>query len=248
MTATSPRELRVVSFGDLDGNLWGSAVDADQPAIVFGTADGTGSAAGRAAVVLTDDAGNWRLAGEDFELLITAVPDSSDGTGDGNDHRAGELCRVSGTVSVAGHDRAVDCVGVRSTGAGLAPKRVQSLRGLSGWFASDHALTVLSLRPPGGDGHELDLLAATVFEPDHWMDVDDPRMSTTFRPGELPARASLELWISDGEEQYLRRAAAEAVGDGACVDGDGVSLRVTPLRCHTAGLDGAGVYLLARLQ
>jgi hypothetical protein len=38
------------------------------------------------------------------------------------------------------------------------------------------------------------------------------------------------------------------VGDGATVQRDGLSLLVTPMRCHARGLDGAGVYLLAHLQ
>ncbi len=126
--------------------------------------------------------------------------------------------------------------------------KLESVRGLSGWFGADQGLTLLALRPAGRRGQEDDLIAATVFDPEGWMAVDDPRISTTYRAGDRPARASLELWIGDGDEQFPRRAAAEATGDGAELEHNGLRLQVTPLRCHTLGLDGAGVYLLAHLQ
>jgi hypothetical protein len=247
MTASAPSPFRVVSFGDLGGDVWGTAIDAGDPAIVFGTPDGTGSASGADAVRLTPEGRSWRLAGEGFELLVTPA---GDGTGQaGEEERGGagdELCEVAGTLSVAGAERSVQCVGTRSIGDGLDLRRLDSVRGLSGWFDSDRGLALLSFRPHRSAGQETDLVAATVFEPERWVAVEDPRLSTTYRSGGRPSRASLELWIGAGEEQYPRRVAAEANGDGAGVDGDRVRLQVTPLRCHTSGLDGAGVYSLAR--
>jgi hypothetical protein len=154
---------------------------------------------------------------------------------------------VSGTLSVAGSERAVECVGIRNAAAELRIGRVHSLRALSGWFDADHGLTLLALRPVASKGQEGDLVAATLFEPEGWTTVEEPRMSTTYRAGDRPSRASLELWVGEGDEQYPRRAAAEAAGEGASVQRDDLTLLVTPLRCHTRGLDGAGVYLLARL-
>jgi hypothetical protein len=230
-------ELRVVCFGDLDGEVWGSMLDLGEPAAVFATPDGVAAAAGAS---LTEDQGSWRLTGDGFDLEIVAAAD--------HEHTGDELCHVSGTLSVAGHERAIECVGIRNRTADVRLPRLDSLRGVSGWFDTDHGLTLLALRPAGGRGQEDDLVAATVFEPEGWMAVDDPRISTTYRAGDNPARASLELWVGEGDEQYSRRAAAEAVGDGASLQRDGLRLQVTPLRCHTRGLDGAGVYLLAHLR
>lgn len=240
MTASGPPEVRIVCFGDLEGEVWGSLVDLGEPAIVFATPDGVDSAADQGAVALTEDQGSWRLTGEGFDLHVATTAVHPQGSWQA------DLCQVSGTLSVAGNQRTVDCVGIRNTE--LPPKRLESLRGLSGWFDADHGLTMMALRPAGAKGQEGDVVAATVFEPEGWTTVEDPRMSTTYGAGERPSRASLELWVGEGEEQYPRRAAAEALGDGATVQRDGLTLLVTPMRCHARGVDGAGVYLLADLQ
>jgi hypothetical protein len=241
MTDAPPPQLRVLAFGDLEGDIWGCAVDAGDPAIVFATPDGNGSATGAGTISLDDDQSAWTVTGDGFDLHATPVAhEGADGA------PAGELCRVQGTLTVAGARREVECLGTRSEGHPDRVKRLQSARAVSSWFAPDRGLAVLALRPAAGKGHESDLIDAIVFEPDGWIAVDEPRLSTTFRAGDQPSRASLELWIGEGEEQYPRRAAAEASGPGATVDGAGISLHVTPLRCHAAGLDGAGIYLLAR--
>lgn len=244
MTAGARSPLRVVSFGDLEGRVWGAAIDAGEPAIIFETPDGNGSAVGTAAVALEENPAGWSVAGDGFELHIAPAVDEP--AQDPRRAGAGQLCRIEGTLTVAGTERPVQCVGARNAATGLSPERLQSVRGVCGWFASDRALNLLALRPAGANGNESDVIAATVFEPDGWIAVDEPRLSTTFRADGRPSRASLELWIADGEEQYARRAAAEASGAGGQVEGDGVRLEVTPLRCHTGGLDGAGVYVLAR--
>lgn len=249
MTGIEPA-LRVVSFGDLEGGIWGAAIDmGETAAIVFATTDGTSSASGADAIALTENGPSWRLEGEGFELLVTpAAPGDRDGAKGEQDSRAAgdALCRVQGTLSVAGTERSVQGMGTRSTGDRLDLERLDSLRGLSGWFDPDRGLALLSLRPAGSAGQERDLVTATMFEPEGSIAVADPRLSTTYRSGDKPSRASVELWIGEGEEQYPRRAAAEALGDGVSVDGDRFRLQVTPLRCHAGGLDGAGVYLLAR--
>ena len=230
-------ELRVVSFGDLDGEVWGSMLDVGEPLIAFATPDGVAAPTG---ATLTEDHSSWQLAGDGFALEIEAAT--------GHEPTGDELCHVSGSLSVAGRERTVECIGIRNTASDVRLGRVQSLRGLSGWFASDRGVTLLALRPAGGRGQEDDAVAATVFEPERWASVDDARISTTYRDGDHPARASLELWIGDGDEQFSRRAAAEATGEGATLQRGGLRLQVTPLRCHTQGLDGAGVFVLAQLQ
>ncbi len=106
-------------------------------------------------------------------------------------------------------------------------------------------MTLLALRPGSEGHHERDLVAATVFEPDRWMSSHDPRLSTTYDGDGHPTRATLELWIKQGEREFPRRAAGEASGPAVAVAGDDATLLVQPLRCHARGSDGAGVYLLA---
>jgi hypothetical protein len=154
-----------------------------------------------------------------------------------------ELCRVTGTLD----DAEIDCVGVRTELTHVRRGELGSIRGFSGWVSAEEAVTLLALRPPTEAHHERDLVAATVFEPDRWMSSHDPRLSTTYDGDGNPNRATLELWISEGEREFARRAAGEAAGPAVAIARDDVTLRVLPLRCHSRGSDGAGVYLLANV-
>jgi hypothetical protein len=53
--------------------------------------------------------------------------------------------------------------------------------------------------------------------------------------------------VTDGENEFPRRAAGEASAPPVAASTDGLDLRVAPLRCHSRGLEGAGVYVLATL-
>lgn len=244
MSRAESRPLRLLCFGDATGEVWGGAVSAGTAALAFGTPDGTGSATGSGELSVRHDDDGWLLSGQDFELRFGPVgePGSAQPSAAGD-----ELCHVEGRVSVAGHERAVSCPGTISVDPETEIGRLDSVRALSGWFGDDQGLTLHALRPAGSEGQEQDAIAATLFDPEEWLAVIDPRLSTTFRPPELPARASLELWVGDGEDIYPRRAAAEAAGSAAEAGDDGLRLAITPLRCHSAGRDGTGVYLIAHL-
>jgi hypothetical protein len=157
-----------------------------------------------------------------------------------------ELCRVRGQVTLEGKEHAVDGLGVRSRQPSLQPRGLDSLRGVWGWFEDQQALALLSARPAGASDQEHDHLDATMFEALRPTPVADPRLSTTYDADGLPARVGLELWIGEGDQQYPQRAAGEAVGPGQELVTEGATVRVLPLRCHSSGLDGPGVYLLAR--
>ena len=53
------------------------------------------------------------------------------------------------------------------------------------------------------------------------------------------------LWIGEGDQEFPRRVAGEAAGDGATLQVQDAELRVIPLRCHSRGREGTGVYVLA---
>jgi hypothetical protein len=238
--------LRLISFGDATGDVWGAAIDAGDPALLLATADGITSSASAQFQLDTDQAA-WRLSGEDFELLVAPL-DGGGTNAPGGGSARDELCRVEGTLEGASGQRAVSCSATRSVGTDpgvLAGGG--SVRGLSGWFTDNRGLCLHALRGRNSPGQDQDEIAATLFDPEQWVAVSDPRLSTTFRPQEQPERASVELWVGDDGEQYPRRAVAEATGPALHVQSDGVRMQVTPMRCHSEGLDGAGVYLIAYL-
>jgi hypothetical protein len=249
MTGSPGTHFKALSFGDLDGQIWGGALDAGIPAFVYGMGDTAHSVCGAGAVHWARDGRGWRLSGQGFDLHMEPGGEDleQEPAPDPGMTVSGleELCRVQGTVRLAGAEHPIDCVGTRWTLDGVKLAELGSLRAVSGWFAADNALAVLALRDRRARGHEADLIAATLFDPEGWVPVKDPRLSTTYNDAGLPARVNLELWVGDDENEFPRRAAAEAVGTGAEAATDDFALRVAPLRCHSRGLEGSGVYVLA---
>jgi hypothetical protein len=237
MSATAAATLRVVSFGDLDGRVWGGVLDTGAgPAVVFGGADGEHCAA-PGGVALAVDGDSWRLTGDGIDLTVTAgelAAESVDGD---------ELCTVTGTIST-GDAVPVDCPGIRSLMPG--DESLGSLRSVTGWFGPELAISLHAVRAPRSPGHQADRIRATLFGVEGMRPVDEPRLSTTVAADELPARTSLELWVGEGDDLYPRRAAGEARGPAVRVSSPGFELAGVPLVCHASGLTGVGVYLLAR--
>jgi hypothetical protein len=247
--------VRAVAFGDADGSVWAAGLDAGAPALIAGG----GAEPVTAAIDWRVDGPDWMLSGADVSLTVTPVPEperrlDGEGDGDGSPPPAPakpppepewsgqqELCRVTGTL--AGTE--VDQIGTRTELEQVRAGEVGSIRGFSGWVGGDAAVTLLALRSASASDHEEDLVAATVFDPDGWMASIDPRLSTTYDGDGNPTRATLELWVSDGERELPRRAAGEAAGPLVTLAGDGATLAVLPLRYHSRGSDGAGIYLLA---
>jgi hypothetical protein len=197
----------------------------------------------------------WELSGDGIALTVSPVSEPQPPAGDDESPAPvaaepepawsgrQELCRVTGTAGGV----EIDCVGVRTELTQVRPEELGTVRGFSAWVSAEEAVTLLALRSRSDAHQESDLVAATVFEPDRWMSSHDPRLSTTYDGDGNPTRATLELWIKQGEREFPRRAAGEAVGVPVTVAGDAVTLRVLPLRCHSRGSDGAGVYLLASI-
>jgi len=248
MTATEFSQLRALAFGDVDGGIWGAAISGPAPVVAFGDAAGSTASCEAAKSTWRPDGRGWRLAGDGFDLHVEPGGEDLDQSvaADATEAVSGfqELCRVQGTVTLAGSASEVDCVGTRCVIEGVDAGSLGSARAVSGWFGDDDAFMLLALRGTGDVGQEADLVAATLFDPEGWVPVSDPRLSTTYAGSGLPARASLELWIGEGEDEFPRRAAAEASGAGVAAAAGGLELRVIPLRCHSRGREGTGVYVL----
>lgn len=249
MTVSDGSRLRTLAFGDVDGGFWGAAVSGANPAVAFGDATGATATSGALEATWSPDGRGWRLVGDGFDLHVEPAGEDLEQTAAADETEAvsgfQELCRVQGTVTLSAAARSVDCVGTRCVIEGVDAGSLGSARSVSGWFADDDAFMLLALRAAGGVGQETDLIAATLFDPEGWVPVSDPRLSTTYSASGEPARATLELWIGEGENEFPRRAAGEASGVGVAADADGLALRVVPLRCHSRGREGTGVYVLA---
>jgi hypothetical protein len=236
MMAAAEAQATLVSFCDLEGQVWGAAFDG---AVVVAFGDRR-IAGGPETTTLQTGTDEWKLAGpHGLDLSIAPVP-AAEANG------PAELCRVHGHAVLDGDRRAVDCRGLRSSGPFPGASKLDSLRGVWGWFDEAQAVAVIAARPAGAAGQETDVVAASLFDAEGPITVQEPRLSTTYGAEGLPERVGLELWIGDGEEQYPRRAAGEALDPGEGLTAGTTGLRILPLRCHSAGLDGPGVYLLAR--
>ena len=169
MTGPPATHFKALSFGDLDGQIWGGALDAGIPAVVYGIGETAHSVCGAGAVRWARDGRGWRLSGQGFDLHMEPSGEDleQEPAPDPGMTVSGleELCRVQGTVSLAGAAHPIDCVGTRWTLDGVDLAELGSLRAVSGWFAADNALAVLALRDRRARGHETDLIAATLFDP-----------------------------------------------------------------------------------
>jgi hypothetical protein len=251
MTDGGIGELRTLSFGDVDATVWGAALRATSAALILGDRTGATEQLELAPEGWSIDGATWRLAAEGIELLVEpATEEREPFPDDGSKAKVSgiqELCRVRGVFSLSGAEHRVDCPGARSVLDGIDAASVDSLRAVTGWFASDEAFALLALRGPRSRGHEAELIAATLFDPEGWVPVADPRLSTTYDRAGVPTRVNLELWVGEEENEYPRRAAGEAAAPSASVTARGIELRAIPLRCHSRGREGGGVYVLAGL-
>ena len=240
MSYPQPVDIRSFAFGEPDGDLVGTASVWD---------GGFCSSFGTPAQVDgwdTDD--EWRIAGSDFKLTFAPAGEVAElELAEAGIRSLHQLAHVQGTVLVDGVERAVDCAGQRSRRLGaLDGKRFDAVRAVSGWFGNEDGLAVLAARPRRARGHDTELLSGVLLEGGLPVPVAEPRLSSTYTANGVPARVGLELWLGEDDEQYARRAAAEALGRAAvCED---PPLRSELLRWHMRGREGVGVYDLLRTR
>jgi hypothetical protein len=239
--------FRTLAFGDLGAGAWGCAWgDPYQPVLAVGaTRPGAPVAASPATISGSAPGEDWAIAGEGVELTVSpeSEPVSSPAIG-GFD----QLCRVRGRAAVGGADREIDLPGRRGSRSGLEMRQFDSFREVSAWFAPGEGISLTSLRPHGAKGHDRDVLAASVFEPEGAHAVADPRLSTTYAADGHPIKFGLELWLDgdESEQQYPRRAAGASLGPSAAWTQPPLDLAAYVARCRGRGEEGLGVYVLGR--
>jgi hypothetical protein len=237
--------------------------DGDGWSLVTGPAsEGSGSSTALAAsaadgaIDVTEDGdGGWRLESQDGVLSLLVVADDPPTPPAVDDPEPAppvapfvpgegpELCRVTGIAS----GQEVEGRGVRVR---LAPPRsakeaLGSARFVAGWFEDGSAVGLIAARPRRHDQPDHDAASATLFDRERWLPVTEPRLSTTYDGSETPSRVNLELWVGEGEHEYPRRMAGEASGGPSAAADGGAALQMVPLRCHSRGEEGVGVYVLA---
>ena len=236
MSGGTAPPVRVMTFADPEGRLWGGALDPGSgPLAVLGGPGGP-LADPAGGLTLARSGSEWQLAGAGLELTVSGL-DAGAGPGV-------RLATVTGSVRTGDGELALSCPAV--WGEEPADGPLQAVRAVAGFF-DELAFGLHAVRPARAKGQEADRLRASLFEGDAVTVVDEPRLSTTVRDDGVPARTSLELWVGEGDDLYPRRAAAEASGPPAFATAGGVELVGVPLRCHAAGREGTGVYLIARV-
>jgi hypothetical protein len=162
-----------------------------------------------------------------------------------------QLCGVTGSVTIAGERRRLECLGQRGHSWGAPDwERIGLARTLSAWLDERLAVAVTAVRPARAAGHDAEAVAAYVLEapPDGAQALPqrmaDPRLSTVYDGEGRQRRAGLELY-PDEEADHARRLA----GDATC----GTSLDLGRLRLDCAffkwrmeGRSGVGRYDILR--
>jgi hypothetical protein len=247
---SGPTTLRTLAFGDVDQRVWGAAWVRDPAGETFAVLGAGEDAAAAPGGRLTgvDDTAEWRLEAEGAELTVAPAGDAV-AVAAGEEAVGGfdQLCRVSGRFTLAGQERTVDCLGLRtSRSVALDLDKLDSIRAVSTWFEPDEGFTLTAFRTRKAKAHDSDLIIAAVLGGEGSAPVADPRFSTTYGAGGRPVRAGLELWIDrEDDEQYPRRASGEAMGAGAHAGAGDLDLQAELFRWHSRGRVGAGVYVLA---
>jgi hypothetical protein len=235
--------LRWCAFGDLDSAVWGLAWVHGEAGTGHAVLDsGLGARVAAAELESPGPDGEWRLRGDGFEIVLSPSGDADGG-----------LVRATGTLAADGGDRSLDAPGWRAAvDEPPAAGELDSLRLVAAWFGDDEGLALLAVRPRKARGQENDEVTAALIESGAAGDVADARLSTTYSGDGVPARAGVELWVSEPAEdpevagERPHRLAGEVAGPPVAFADQGIEFSAQPFRWHSHGRDGAGVYLLGR--
>jgi hypothetical protein len=198
----------------------------------------------------------WTVAfdgsGADFALDFEAVGPPAEIDAGEPVARAGgmvgyeQLCRVRGTVRVAGAERRVDCLGQRTHLWGEPDwGRIEATRTVNAWLDDGTGVALTAVRPQGAAGQDDEAAWAALLDAEGSVHVDEPRLSTTYDGDGRQRRAGLELWIGGDEDGYPRRGAGEVLC-GSTFDLGQLRLDVAFFAWHMDGREGVGRYDLVR--
>jgi hypothetical protein len=170
-----------------------------------------------------------------------------------------QVCRVTGTVTIAGRAVPIDCLGQRGHSWG-APDwdAIARARTVNAWIDDELALSLVAIAPAARKraNHDAEAIGAALFTsaprtddddsdddpppaPLVALDVPEPRLSTTFDDGGHQRRAGFELIFDpDG---HPRRGAGE-VRCGTSIDLGALRLDCAFFTWRMEGREGVGRY------
>ena len=194
------------------------------------------------AILEPNQRGSVRLEGDaGFELEFEAVSPPAELYELGGMEGHEKLCRVRGTAA----RRPIDCLGQRTRSWGTADwDRIALTRSVGAWLAEGPSVVYAAARPAGAESHAEEARWAALLDASGVVEIDDPRVSTTYDGDGHQRRAGLELWVG-GEDDYPRR------GAGHVLCGSTVELGQLVLDCAffawtLDGREGVGRYDVLR--
>jgi hypothetical protein len=208
-------------------------------------------------VEMIEALGAWRVAFDGgtggFELEFQAIGDPAHFSPDSDVVRATgmeryeQLCRVRGTVTVAGRGTEVDCLGQRGHAWGDGDRDgIAAARSLGVWLEDGAGLVMETARPAGAAGHDVEAISAFLFDAERPepVAVADPRLSIEYGPDGQARRAGLELWVSEEDDYPIR--VAGAVAFRSTLPHDGHELECAFVDWSVDGRKGVGSYEVVR--
>lgn len=156
-----------------------------------------------------------------------------------------QLCRVRGTVWVDGAAVAVDALGQRGHWWGAPDwRKLAMTRSVSVWAGESDAVLLASVVPEKRRGHDEESRWGVLVDPSGLVEIDDPRLSTTYDGDGHQRRAGLELWVGE-EDEFPIRAAGEVLC-GSTLDLGSLVLECAFFRWRVEGREGVGRYDVLR--
>ena len=122
--------------------------------------------------------------------------------------------------------------------------RVGSARTVCAWLHDGTGVAAVAVRPAEASHHEDEATWAALLSSAGTLQVDEPRLSTTYDDAGRQRRANLELWVG-AEDSYPRRATGEAVC-GSTLELGELRLDCAFMRWSVDGRPGMGPYDLLR--
>jgi hypothetical protein len=177
----------------------GTSPDAGWDALrVEGLATRTDAPLERWAVVLEHEGHGFDLA---FTALTPPAALSREVERAGGMAGYEQLCAVSGTVRTGGRVHQVHCLGQRGHSWGEADwERVERVRTLCAWSEAGPAFAMTAIRRQGEGDHAGESVWAVLLDGQDAVEIDRPRVTTTYDADGRQRRAGLELWVAPDDD------------------------------------------------
>jgi hypothetical protein len=150
-------------------------------------------------------------------------------------------CAVHGTVRTGGRVHQVHCLGQRSHARGEADwERIERVRTVAAWPEDAPALALTAVRRDRDADHASEPVWAALMDGHGAVEVDEPRLTTTYDADGRQRRAGLELWVRPDDD--FPRSGSGTVLCGSTLELGQLRLDCAFFRWHLDGRAGVGRY------